>query len=98
VAVVGTLDPGGDAVTFRTEVRAPLAFRPLPIPDPRAVRSTAVVDRIRGEFLEMPGLSPTLAQASRLFDVPREDCRHVLDILLMEGFLRCSPDGQYRRT
>ncbi len=85
-------------MTFRTGSRASIAFRLPPIPDPRTVRSTAVVDRIRGEFLEMPGLSPTLAQASRLFDVPQEDCRHVLDILLMEGFLRCSPDGQYRRT
>jgi hypothetical protein len=84
-------------VTFRTAARASLALRPPPIPDPMAVRSAAVVERVRGEFLEMPGLSPTLAQASRLFDVPQEDCRHVLNILLMEGFLRCSPEGQYRR-
>jgi hypothetical protein len=97
LARVGTLDPGGDAVTFRIEARASLAFRPPPIPDPMAVRSSTVIDRIRGEYLEMPGLSPTLAQASRLFNMPEEDCRHVLDILLIEGFLRCSPDGQYRR-
>ena len=84
-------------MTFRTEARASLAFRPPPIPDPMAVRPSTVVDRIRGEYLEMPGLSPTLAQASRLFNMPEEDCRHVLDILLIEGFLRCSPDGQYRR-
>jgi hypothetical protein len=84
-------------VSYRTHAPESVSYRPLPLPDPMSVRSTGVVDRVRGEFLEMPGLSPTLAQASRLFDVPQEECRHVLNTLLMEGFLRCSPEGQYRR-
>jgi hypothetical protein len=56
----------------------------------------AVVARVRGEFTEMPGLSPTLAQAARLFGLPAEECRGVLELLLREEFLRCGPDGQYR--
>lgn len=84
-------------MAFRSPAASPVSFRPPPLPDPCALGSSKVVDRIRGEYLEMPGLSPTLAQASRLFDVPQEECRRVLNVLLMEGFLRCSPEGQYRR-
>ena len=56
----------------------------------------SIVDRVRGEFTEMPGLSPTLAQAARLFGLQAEECRGVLELLLREEFLRCGPDGQYR--
>lgn len=56
----------------------------------------AVLNRVRGEFTEMPGLSPTLAQAARLFGLPPEECRGVMELLLREEFLRCGPDGQYR--
>jgi hypothetical protein len=62
---------------------------------PRPV-DARVVDRVRGEFREMPGFSPTLAQAARLFAIPAEDCARVLTSLVREGFLRCAPDGQYR--
>ncbi|HET7216584.1 MAG TPA: hypothetical protein VFJ02_00990 [Vicinamibacterales bacterium] len=57
-----------------------------------------VVDRVRGEFREMPGFSPTLAQAARMFAIPTDDCVRVLSLLVREGFLRCAPDGQYRIT
>lgn len=56
----------------------------------------AVVNRIRSEFTEMPGLSPTLAQAARLFGLPTEECLVAMELLLREEFLRCGPDGQYR--
>jgi hypothetical protein len=55
-----------------------------------------LVDRVRGEFIEMPGFSPTLAQASRLFNLTPDECQRVLGLLIREGFLRCGPDGQYR--
>ena len=43
---------------------------------------------IRAEYLEMPGLSVTLAQAARLWHVDRRSCLEVLDGLTREGFLR----------
>ncbi len=57
-----------------------------------------IVTRVRGEFLEMPGFSPTLAQAARLFALPATDCQQVLGLLMDDGFLRCGPDGHYRLT
>jgi hypothetical protein len=54
------------------------------------------IDRIRGEFAEMRGFSPTLAQAARLFDLPVEECSRVLGALVQEGSLRQGQDGRYR--
>jgi DNA-binding IclR family transcriptional regulator len=56
----------------------------------------AVAARNRGEFIEMRGFSPTIEQAARLFDLPREECDSILDSLVQQGFLRRSPDGRYR--
>jgi hypothetical protein len=55
---------------------------------------TAVVDRVRAEFVEMPGLELTLPQAERLWGLGTDDCRHVLDSLADAGFLKWTP----RRT
>jgi acyl transferase domain-containing protein len=55
-----------------------------------------VVHRIRGEFAEMPGLAPSLAQAARLFHLPVAECERVFAVLLSEGFLRRASDGTYR--
>jgi DNA-binding IscR family transcriptional regulator len=43
---------------------------------------------IRAEYLEMPGLSVTLAQAARLWHVDRQHCFDVLEALTREGLLR----------
>ena len=48
----------------------------------------AIVDRVRGDFIDMPRLELTLAQAVRLWNVGADDCRFVLDALVDEGFLR----------
>jgi hypothetical protein len=45
---------------------------------------------IRTEYLEMPGLCLTLAQAARLWNVDTTSCQAVLDSLTREGFLRRS--------
>lgn len=69
--------------------------------DQRQVQRSAdpkLVDRVRGEFREMPGFSPTLAQAARMFAISSDECVRVLTTLVREGFLRCGPDGQYRIT
>src|SRR4051812_31261631 len=55
-----------------------------------------LVERVRGEFVEMRGFSPTLVQAIRLFDLPEAECEAVLMALVAEGFLLRSTDGRYR--
>jgi hypothetical protein len=56
-----------------------------------------LVNRVRSEFAEMQGFSPTIEQAARLFALPLDDCGRVLRALVQEGFLLCTPDGRYRR-
>ena len=59
-------------------------------------RRSDVVSRVRGEFFEMRGFSPTVEQAARLFNLSREESRRVLSSLEREGFLRRTADGRYR--
>jgi hypothetical protein len=54
--------------------------------------------RIIGEYLEMPGLSVTIPQACRLWDLDPPRCAHLLDTLLASGFLRKSGDGYLRAS
>jgi hypothetical protein len=61
-------------------------------PDPSAAREALAPDpalcrRVRSEYLEMPGLRLTAAQASRLFDLEPSRCAQVLDTLVREGAL-----------
>ena len=46
------------------------------------------VDRVRADFLEMPGLELTVPQAVRLWSLGLDDCRHVIDALVDAGFLK----------
>jgi hypothetical protein len=64
----------------------------------RAARSPdrATLERIRAEFNEMRGFSPTPGQAARLFGLSREECERVLESLAREGFLQRDQDGRYR--
>jgi hypothetical protein len=57
-----------------------------------------VVSRVRGEFIEMRGFSPTIDQAARLFDLSREECDSVLSGLVQQGFLHQTADGRFRLT
>ena len=56
-----------------------------------------LIDRARGEFLEMPGMRLTPAQASRLWGVDAATCRQVIDLLVAAAFLRWTPRGQVTR-
>jgi len=58
----------------------------------------AVVDRVRGEFVEMPGLELTLAQAVRLWTLGVDDCRYVIDTLVDVGFLKWTARRTIVRT
>jgi hypothetical protein len=73
--------------------RKPLSVRSL-----SAGRTVAVsiLERVRGEFAEMRGFSPTLAQAARLFGMTMDECDRVLRSLVQEGSLRLGEDGRYR--
>ena len=57
----------------------------------------ALLARIRGEFLEMPGLQITALQAQRLWGLPREVCQRALERLVDERFLRRSANGGFVR-
>jgi hypothetical protein len=55
-----------------------------------------VVSRIVAEFTEMPGLSVTIPQATRLFGLTPEKCHDVFADLQRRGVLAPTPQGQYR--
>ena len=77
-----------------------LGGRTLPEPPPdrrNATERDALVERVRGEFQEIPGLSVTLAQASRLFGISQEICERVLSSLVNEGCVHLTVNGYYRR-
>jgi len=54
-----------------------------------------VVRRIRGEFLEMPGLRLTPQQAQRLWRLDPSACDAVLDALVDARFLAKTRDGAF---
>jgi hypothetical protein len=56
------------------------------------------VRRIHGEYLEMPGLRLTHAQAERLWGLDTGLCADVLQVLVETGFLRRTDTGQYVRV
>ena len=56
----------------------------------------AIVQRVRGEYLEMPGLSLTERQAQRLWHLDPDACRLLLKALVESGFLRQTPRGYIR--
>ena len=56
-----------------------------------------VIQRIRAEYLEMPGLSLTPEQVQRLCGVDSALCQDVLETLVESGFLSRRADGAYGR-
>lgn len=62
--------------------------------EPRVI---AWLDRVRGEYLEMPGLSLTEQQAQRLWGFDSAACQALLGALAQAGFLRRTESGAYVR-
>ncbi len=60
---------------------------------PRQPLEDETLRRIRGEFLEMPGLRLTPAQAERLWALDRPTCEHLLTALVDAHFLMRTRDG-----
>jgi hypothetical protein len=56
-----------------------------------------LVQRIRAEYLEMPGLTLRPEQVQRLCGVERALCESVLEALVESGFLSRRADGAYAR-
>jgi hypothetical protein len=70
-----------------------------PLPDRRHDEPiTGLLYRVRSEFLEMPGLRLTPAQAARLWALDRLTSERILDGLTLAGFLFRNGDGAYSRA
>jgi hypothetical protein len=54
-----------------------------------------VIRRVRGEYLEMPGLRLTAQQARRLWRLDERSCDTVLAMLVHSRFLARTRDGAF---
>jgi DNA-binding IclR family transcriptional regulator len=54
-----------------------------------------LIERVRAEYREMPGLCLSLAQATRLLGMDRPICSDVFHTLVRDGFLRETSRGDY---
>jgi hypothetical protein len=63
-----------------------------------AMEPDVLVHRIRAEFMEMPGLRLTLAQATRLWRLEPAVCQEVIDLLVDSHFLRWTASGMVTRA
>jgi len=76
--------------------------RPMKVPSmiPSAARrghaDQKLVERVRREFCDMRGFSPTIAQAKRLFHLANDECLEIFQQLLQEGFVMLCSDNRYR--
>lgn len=58
----------------------------------------ALLQRMRSEFIEMPGMRLTRDQAARLCGLDRRTSERLLERLVDAGFLFRNESGWYRRT
>jgi hypothetical protein len=61
------------------------------------MRIDEILQRIQGEFVEMPGLRVTAAQARRLWALEHDVCDALLGALVDAKFLARTRDGAYIR-
>lgn len=57
-----------------------------------------VLQRVQGEYIEMPGLRLTPAQAQRLWGLDRAACDALLGALVDAKFLFRTRDGAFMRS
>lgn len=81
--------------------RLHVPLRPLRIPalartPVRPPADQKLIERVRREFSDLRGLSPTLVQARRLFHLADDECLEIFAQLLQEGFLDLCADDRYR--
>ena len=70
---------------------APLALE-------RCMEYATLLQRVRSEFNEMPGLRLTPAQAARLLGLDNRSCQRILNALVSSAFLRRTADGSVIRA
>jgi hypothetical protein len=68
-----------------------------PVATRRVEGSVELVIRIRGEFMEMPGLRLTPAQAQKMWALDLTTCVALLGTLVDHGFLFQTRDGAFMR-
>lgn len=81
----------------RTLHMSPFAASEVTVKQPAPLSADLIRTRIYGEYLEMPGLRLTCAQAQRLWGLDQQTCLTVLDSLISDGFLQRGRDGLYAR-
>ena len=59
--------------------------------------SNRLVNRIKSEFIEMPGLRLRIEQAERLWNLDRSSCELLLNTLVDAKFLDYGSDRAYGR-
>jgi hypothetical protein len=57
-----------------------------------------VINRVRAEYLEMPGMRLTNRQVQRLCGIDAAVCKDVLETMVETNFLSIKPDGTYVRA
>jgi hypothetical protein len=62
------------------------------------VSREGIVRRFNAEYLDMPGLRLTLAQAQRLFGLRADICVRVLNTLVQQEILRVDAGGAFVRN
>jgi hypothetical protein len=68
------------------------------ITGPRAAAPVALLQRVREQYRDMPGLKLTTPQATRLFGVAPSLCATMLGALVMENFLSRTGEGVFVRS
>ena len=58
-------------------------------------RYQEVLERLRAEYREMPGMRLTLEQVQRLCGIEQPLCKRALEALVEAKFLRVGSDGAY---
>jgi len=62
------------------------------------ITAERIAERIRREFLALPGLRLSLEQAERVWGLDPQACAALLDSLVSTRFLAHEPDGSFRRA
>ena len=59
------------------------------------IPTAALVNRIKAEYMELPGLQLTPWQAQRLWGLDQVQCDAILEVLVETAFLRKTKSGAY---
>lgn len=70
----------------------------ITVDGPRDDDFARAIERARAEFLEMPGLTVTTNQATRLFAIENELCELVLATLVESRFLVKTRNATFARS